>query len=214
MAFIQIAVFGGGTDDKIHLLIIAFYCIGFYVCTLETYHTGTLTLGIVNGPTEGILLLCLVMIYSGIYGPAVWKTPLFYSSLLRRDLLYYECLYVAAIAALILYLIPSSLLAVYSNRKHHQHVYKSKSPLSLSVYLVHLMPLFIYLGSFVGWAVGPFSRVWTMHPFLFGLAVSIVFGRIASKIILAHITKSEYPAPTIVLAPQVLGAVCANFFPG
>ena len=49
--------------------------------TWEEYHTGVLYLGYVNGPTEGLVIACVVMILSGIYGPGLWlmtlnETPL------------------------------------------------------------------------------------------------------------------------------------------
>ena len=41
---------------------------GFYLPTWEEYHTGILHLGYINGPTEGILIVCGIMILSGIFG--------------------------------------------------------------------------------------------------------------------------------------------------
>ena len=40
----------------------------FFFSTWETFHTGTLYLGFVNGPSEGITLACFYLILSGIYG--------------------------------------------------------------------------------------------------------------------------------------------------
>ncbi|OAA62422.1 aminoalcoholphosphotransferase [Niveomyces insectorum RCEF 264] len=49
----------------------------FYVQTWEEYHTHTLTLGIVNGPVEGILLLVLVYALTGVLGGAsFWQQPM------------------------------------------------------------------------------------------------------------------------------------------
>ncbi len=49
----------------------------FYVQTWEEYHTHTLTLGIVNGPVEGILLLVLVYALTGYFGGAsFWQQPM------------------------------------------------------------------------------------------------------------------------------------------
>jgi phosphatidylglycerophosphate synthase len=42
--------------------------LGFYLSTVEEYHTGVLYLGYVNAPTEGVILSCIVFIISGIYG--------------------------------------------------------------------------------------------------------------------------------------------------
>lgn len=42
----------------------------FYTQTWDEYHTKTLTLGIVNGPVEGIIILCLVYAFTGFMGGA------------------------------------------------------------------------------------------------------------------------------------------------
>ena len=40
----------------------------FYVQTWEEYHTHTLILGVVSGPVEGILTLCIVYAFTAIKG--------------------------------------------------------------------------------------------------------------------------------------------------
>ena len=40
----------------------------FYVQTWDEYHTQTLTLGIVSGPVEGILTMCLVYALTAYFG--------------------------------------------------------------------------------------------------------------------------------------------------
>ena len=40
----------------------------FYLTTWEEFHTGTLYLGIFNGPVEGIILLVIMYIITGVYG--------------------------------------------------------------------------------------------------------------------------------------------------
>ena len=46
----------------------------FYPVTWEEYHTGFMNLGVINGPTEGILMGVGMMIVSGIFGPSVFLT--------------------------------------------------------------------------------------------------------------------------------------------
>ena len=49
----------------------------FYVQTWDEYHTKTLTLGIVNGPVEGVLILVLVYGLTGYMGGAsFWHQPM------------------------------------------------------------------------------------------------------------------------------------------
>jgi ethanolaminephosphotransferase len=46
----------------------------FFLSTWEEYHTGVLYLGYVNGPTEGLILACVVMLISGFMGPLFWRS--------------------------------------------------------------------------------------------------------------------------------------------
>ncbi len=50
-------------------------CLPMFFSTWETYHTHTLYLGYFNGPTEGLLLACSLMVLSGLYGPQIWTYP-------------------------------------------------------------------------------------------------------------------------------------------
>lgn len=48
----------------------------FYLTTWEEYHTGTLYLGLVSGPVEGVLTLCAAYFFTAYHGAAFWKTPI------------------------------------------------------------------------------------------------------------------------------------------
>jgi ethanolaminephosphotransferase len=56
--------------------IIGIATIAFFFATWETYFTGTMFLGTINGPTEGLLISIATILISGIYGPMVWKLKL------------------------------------------------------------------------------------------------------------------------------------------
>ena len=44
---------------------------------VEEYFTGTLTLPIVNGPNEGLAVMCGIYAYTALYGPSFWlQVPL------------------------------------------------------------------------------------------------------------------------------------------
>lgn len=49
----------------------------FYTSTWEEYHTHTLFLSEFSGPVEGILMICIVFILTGIFGPDIWTMDLF-----------------------------------------------------------------------------------------------------------------------------------------
>lgn len=74
-AIIQMSALGLGHTHQA-VVIYAIATAGFYLSTIEEYHTGTLYLGYVNVPTEGVCLLCIMYVISGIYGPLFWKQTL------------------------------------------------------------------------------------------------------------------------------------------
>lgn len=59
------------------ILILFASSLTFYVQTWDEYHTKTLTLGIVSGPVEGILTLCIVYAITAIKGGgSFWQQSL------------------------------------------------------------------------------------------------------------------------------------------
>jgi ethanolaminephosphotransferase len=47
----------------------------FFFTTLEELYTGELVLPIVNGPTEGIICLCLSKLFTAYVGASFWLEP-------------------------------------------------------------------------------------------------------------------------------------------
>lgn len=66
-AILQATSLGTG-HSKASVMLYGIAMLGFYLSTVEEYHTGILYLGYVNAPTEGVILTCIVFIISGIYG--------------------------------------------------------------------------------------------------------------------------------------------------
>lgn len=101
-----------------------------------------------------------------------------------------------------LILCPSSLLAVYQDCKQ-----KGKSfPAALT------QLSFMSLGSFAAyaWLWSPYTIARTQHFILFNLAIGIAFGKMATKIILAHLTKKPFPQYTGLVIPLLAGSLIFN----
>jgi ethanolaminephosphotransferase len=57
----------------------------FYVQTWDEYHTHTLTLGIISGPVEGIVTLCIVYALTAyLGGGSFWQQSMFRSLGLKQ----------------------------------------------------------------------------------------------------------------------------------
>lgn len=75
-AFIFAGAVNLGYGWETVLIVFASLC-AFYLTTWEEYHTGTLYLGLVSGPVEGVLTLCTVYAYTAyVGGGSFWQQPL------------------------------------------------------------------------------------------------------------------------------------------
>ncbi|KAG1062774.1 hypothetical protein G6F42_027347 [Rhizopus arrhizus] len=73
------------------------------------------------------------------------------------------------------------------------------------------MPIATYIVSLYFWVMSPYSTILThRHFILFAITTGIVFGRMATKVILAHLTKSKFPKFTVLLIPLIVGATLTN----
>ena len=178
-----------------------------FFSTWETYHTHTLYLGHFNGPTEGLIIASSVMVASGVYGPpylAANRLPdaigfsNIYGGLTSIDLWIWWLL-----AGLFVAHLPGCLWNVYSVRK--------RDGLPFVPLLMQWTPMLVFCGSLVAWIGSPYSTLLEdNHLCLLCLTLSFVFGRMTTKIILAHLTRQPFPYWTTLLLPLIAGAVLVN----
>lgn len=187
-------------------------CLPMFFSTWETYHTHTLYLGYFNGPTEGLLIACAVMALSGIYGPGIWTQPIV-ELVGTKNLFGYDDLVgehsirdiwiLIIVVSLFVGHVPFCVLNVVKARR------KNNLPI-LPVFL-EWTPMTVYTLSIGAWLYSPYSTLRSEnHLVLFCLTMSFVFGRLTTKIILAHLTRQPFPYWTVMLVPLVGGAVLAN----
>lgn len=187
-------------------------CLPMYFSTWETYHTHTLYLGIFNGPTEGLILACTVMVMSGYYGPEIWSYPLnqcfspewFVGPFAELGETPFRDLW-----------IPIILLGLFGAHMPFcvYNVIKARRRDNLPVLPVFLewTPMIVFCAAIGSWLFTPHSTLMAdNHLVLFCLTMSFVFGRMTTKIILAHLTRQPFPYWTIMLWPLVGGAVLGN----
>lgn len=181
-------------------------CLPMFFSTWETYHTHTLYLGYFNGPTEGLLLASLLMISSGLYGPQIWHQPIatligyeqILGSLSVKDLFPTILLVAFAVAHL-----PSCVLNVVEARRAKN--------LPIAPVFLEWAPMLLFCGALTAWLGSPYSTLLSEnHLCLLCLTMSFVFGRMTTKMILAHLTRQPFPFWTSLLAPLVGGAVLVN----
>lgn len=181
-------------------------CLPMFFSTWETYHTHTLYLGYFNGPTEGLLIAIAVMIASGYYGPHIWRYPVadvigFRSILGDRNVI--DLWVLVVFGSFMVAHLPSCVLNVIAARRRQN--------LPLLPVFMEWMPILVFTAGVTSWVFSPYSSLLTdNHLVLFCVTMSFVFGRMTTKIILAHLLRQPFPYWTVMLAPLIGGAVLAN----
>lgn len=188
-------------------------CLPMFFSTWETYHTHTLYLGYFNGPTEGILIACLMMAISGYCGPDVWHqrlvdilgpgSHLFDHAALLGDLSFRDIWIGIIVGSLVVGHIPFCVLNVVRARRAKN--------LPVAPVFLEWIPMAVFTFCIGAWLYSPYSTLRVEnHLVLFCLTMSFVFGRMTTKMILAHLTRQPFPYWTVMLTPLVGGALLAN----
>lgn len=225
---VQSACLGmGSTPGAAALTFIT--CIAMYLSTWETYHTHVLYLGYLNGPTEGIIIAVLVMIISAVYGIEFWNTPLLGFSLIPTWVSKYiislfmtvdrtttlKDLWVGiAIVGVALGHVPVCLYNVYQAKLKDCNNNKTEAMQKFLATLPELFPIIAFMSSIYLWLSSPYSTILSHnHLVLFTLTMSLVFGRMTTTIILAHLTKQhKFPYWSTPMYPLFFGSFLFRFF--
>ena len=146
------------------------------------------------------------MVLTGIYGPHIWSLPV--SNLFGHEELFQDFSMTDLWVPIVLFTfftahMPACILNVARARKAQN--------LPLSPFFLEWTPILIYTFAIGVWLYSPFSTLMENNRLvLFCLTMSFVFGRMTTKIILAHLTHQPFPYWTIMLAPLIGGAVIVN----
>jgi ethanolaminephosphotransferase len=146
------------------------------------------------------------MISAGYYGPGIWQRPI--AELVGYpEILGDSSVIDIWIPMLLVSFFVAHLPACVSN------VVKARRAQSLPVAPVFLewTPMAVYTGAIGAWLYSPHSTLMRENRLvLFCLTMSFVFGRLTTKIILAHLTRQPFPYWTVMLVPLLGGAVLGN----
>ena len=99
---------------------------------------------------------------------------------------------------------------IYSFYAMYKACRKNNKPF-VSTMLIQNFPITVYCAAFFFWVTSPYSFILSHHHYiLYCLTAGIVFGRMATKIILAHLLKTRFPRFTVLLIPLIAGAIISN----
>ncbi|TVY30325.1 putative CDP-alcohol phosphatidyltransferase class-I family protein [Lachnellula hyalina] len=177
----------------------------FYVQTWDEYHTKTLTLGIVSGPVEGIVILTLVYAFTGVMGGgSFWQQSMFHTIGIPQfsfipsyiyNLPFNEWYMIQGGTVLVLNTVQSSLNVIKARRARGD---KSRGALlGLVPFFVTwtLIPAYLYLN----------PEILHNHlvPFVFfgGLVNAYSVG----QMITAHLVVLDFPYYNVLVLPLAYG---------
>ncbi|KAK0633663.1 CDP-alcohol phosphatidyltransferase-domain-containing protein [Immersiella caudata] len=184
----------------------------FYVQTWDEYHTKTLTLGIVNGPVEGILILVGVYALTGYKGGAhFWQQSMLATFGLPQTLFGGAVTIPSVLYDLNFtewYMVQGTVVLVLNTLESCRNVIEARRARGdRSRYaLVGLAPFFITWAFMVLYlALQP--NILHNHLVPFVLFAGIVNAYSVGQMITAHLVKLEFPYWNVIVIPLSLGVI-------
>lgn len=165
----------------------------FYVQTWDEYHTKTLTLGIVNGPVEGVLILVFVYTLTGLLGGAhVWQQSMLRSLGIPESLGIPPAIYNMSFTEW--YMVQGTVVLVFNTVESSLNVIRARRARGDGA-----------RGALIG--LIPFFSVWALvitylklnpdilhnHLVPFALFVGLINAYSVGQMITAHLLKQPFP---------------------
>lgn len=146
------------------------------------------------------------MAVSGYFGPSIWHEPLSASIGYPNIFKDYSLLDIWIPMLVILLTVCHIPACVYNVAKARR-----ARNLPLAPVFLEWTPFFVFALAIGSWLYSPHSTLMKENRLmLFCLTMSFVFGRMTTKIILAHLTRQPFPFWTVMLIPLIGGAVLGN----
>ncbi|KAI0130089.1 CDP-alcohol phosphatidyltransferase-domain-containing protein [Xylariales sp. AK1849] len=207
--FLEVLLFAGsqnmGQSWYTVLTLFASLCT-FYVQTWDEYHTKTLTLGIVSGPVEGVLILVFVYALTGYMGGASFWQQSMMATLRIPSFGIPDFIYDLSFTEW--YLVQGTVVLVFNTYESARNVIKARragGDRSRGA-LLGLVPFFgtwILLVAYL-W-LQPLIRTQHLVPFV--MFAGIVNAYSVGQIITAHLVKLDFPYWNVLVLPLTWGVI-------
>ncbi|KAL3631291.1 Cholinephosphotransferase 1 [Castilleja foliolosa] len=180
LAFGSTAMCGGGT-----FWFWFISAVPFYFATWEHYFTHTLILPVINGPTEGLMLIYMIHFFTAIVGSEWWVQE-FGKSIPFLSWVPFLNEIVMHKAALYLMIIFAVIPTVWFNVHNVYKVVKARNG-NMLLALAMLYPFLVLLGGVLAWEYLSPSGLMSKYPHLVVLSIGLAFGFLVGRMILAHL---------------------------
>lgn len=179
----------------------------FYIQTWDEYHTHTLTLGVISGPVEGILTLCIVFFITSIMGGAsFWQQSMMKTLGLERSGLIPDFLYDKAWNEW--FMVYGGLVLVFNTVQSAINVMKvrkerGQDPARALLGLIPTAVTWVMVTAYL--ALQPTILHHHLVPFIF--FVGLINAYSVGQMIVAHLVKARFPYQNILVAPLAWGVL-------
>ncbi|KAI0172728.1 Choline/ethanolaminephosphotransferase [Hypoxylon sp. FL1284] len=177
----------------------------FYVQTWEEYHTKTLTLGIVNGPVEGILILVFVYALTGYMGGAsFWQQSMLQTLGVPASLGIPDFIYELSFTQW--YMVQGTVVLVFNTVESARNVIRARRARGdrSRWALFGLLPFFGTWALVVAYLyLQPVIR--TQHLVPFALLAGLVNAYSVGQVITAHLVRLPFPYWNVLALPLAWG---------
>lgn len=172
----------------------------FYLSTWEEYHTHKLFLSEFCGPVEGIIMLCVLYVLTGMFGPQlIWHTVLFKIPY-GGKMINFETTHLmnsfSSLALLLNIFAATKNVADYYKEHARSHPdEKEKVETKISEAINGLVPFFLFFASvFVLVLV---NEKFITLPLILTIGLSMAF--VVGRIIVAHLTLQDFPIYNVAM---------------
>lgn len=177
----------------------------FYVQTWDEYHTKTLTLGIVNGPVEGIIILVLVYAFTGIMGGgSFWQQSMLSTVGVPKFDFIPDYLYNLSFSEW--YMVQGGLVLAFNTISSAQNVIKARRARGDKSRgaLLGLLPFFVTWTLIPAYlALNPVILNEHLVPFVFFAGLTNAYS--VGQMITAHLVKLQFPYWNVLVLPLAYG---------
>lgn len=175
--------------------------------TWDEYHTETLTLGIVNGPVEGVLIICLVYAATGYFGGGhIWTYSALETLGVPKADFIPDLVYNMSFSDW--YMVQGFVMLCFNTVESCRNVIQARRARGdRSRYaLVGLLPFFVTWALVVAYLVLQ-PDILHYHLVPFALFCGLVNAYSVGQMITAHLVKLKFPYKNVLVIPLALGVI-------
>ncbi|OKO97397.1 hypothetical protein PENSUB_10191 [Penicillium subrubescens] len=179
----------------------------FYVQTWDEFYTQVLTLGVISGPVEGVLTLCLVYAITAYQGGgSFWHQPMLETFGVAKPSFLSDRVYEMPFTQW--YLVYGAFVLFFATGSSIWHVMQVRRERGLNP----ITPLYGLLPMVAIWTLVPAylylqPTILENYTIPFGLYVGLVNAYAVGRMIVGHLVQSGFPYHNILLYPLGLGVL-------